>query len=814
MRKSILFAAVSVLLTGSALAQGDTADAATGISDVGTHVFDTTGSSSSGFTGAAMACDSVNHDNFFQWTATADGDYTFSLCNSVLGDTKLSLYSGIGLAATCIDSDDDTCGLRTDLTVNGVLMGDTILVQAGSYSATASGEGSVTLDVTVFVPPVLPMNDDCGGATLIGGTGDFAFDPTNATESTMVGDGACAVTTYARQDVFFVWTAASDGDFTFETQDSAIAYDSKMVVYSGSTCGPTAPCLASDDDGGDTFASLISVMGVTAGDEFIIQVGAFSNFTTVGPNVLTVTQAPNGSDCSLGLPIAGAGAFAYDTTGNISTGFSEGACTSVNQDTFFVWTADQDGDWTIDTFATGHDTKMAIFAGVDCAATCVGSNDDAGGTLQSEVTLVGVTAGDSFLIQVGGFGSNEGAGTLTVNAPPPSCSAADEDALEENDTCMTAVPIMTGLTTGLYTSDMDTDFYSISIPAGEILTVTLNQVSGDTDFDVLLSDCVTSLGLPFGSWSVNNTGAVSLDLVFEAMNFNGGQDCSLYDLDISIVPDPCGPAADDAFEDNDDCATALPLGDGTYPGLFVSDADGDFYAFCVGNGDTVSVDIFFDNSIEDLDIFLRAASSLGCGGDHGGADLLAEGWSASDDESLTWTNTTGADLDVILQVDAFGADCNNYDMVIAGANTCAPSFGTMYCTAEMNSTGVISTIVGTGSDIAANNTFGLLASGLPDGEFGYFIGSFGQTQVNNPGGSNGNLCVGGGVAIARFLPTLGAIAGGQIAGSVDLTNVPLPPSFAGMILAGDTFNFQLWHREGGPLSGMSNFSPGLEVLFQ
>ncbi|MFT5058059.1 MAG: hypothetical protein ACI89E_000830, partial [Planctomycetota bacterium] len=390
----------------------------------------------------------------------------------------------------------------------------------------------------------------------------------------------------------------------------------------------------------------------------------------------------------------------------------------------------------------------------------------------------------------------------------------NEDAFEDNDTCLTAVAVPIGYTPGLWCDDSDADFWSVSVPAGNIVTVTINQIGGDTDFNVFLADCVTSLGAPFGSWSVNNTGATSLDLVFEAFNFSGAGPCSSYELEVTIAPDPCGPSNDDALEDNDDCATALPMTDGTTTGLFASDTDNDFYAFCVANGATVTVDILFDNSLGDMDLFLREPSSPGCGGEHGGADLLAEGWSASDNENLVWTNTTGADIDVVLQVDIFNAGCNTYDMTIAGTGNCNGYLGAMYCTAEMNTTGVISSIFGTGDIVASNNAFGLLATGLPDGEFGYFIGSFGQAQVNNPGSSSGNLCVGGGLAIARFLPTLGAIAGGQIAGSVDLNNVPLPPTFAGMILSGDTFNFQLWHREGGPLSGMSNFSPGLEVTFQ
>ncbi|MCA9002140.1 MAG: hypothetical protein KDB61_09465, partial [Planctomycetes bacterium] len=120
----------------------------------------------------------------------------------------------------------------------------------------------------------------------------------------------------------------------------------------------------------------------------------------------------------------------------------------------------------------------------------------------------------------------------------------------------------------------------------------------------------------------------------------------------------------------------------------------------------------------------------------------------------------------------------------------------------------------TGSDVLASNDVTLVATQLPQNSNGFFLTSRQQGFVANPGGSSGNLCVGGGLAIARFLPTLSLSAGGMISGSVDLTDVPLPPTMTGMIMAGDTFNFQLWHREGGPLSGMSNFSPGLEVTFQ
>ncbi|MCP5020959.1 MAG: hypothetical protein GY930_04200 [bacterium] len=274
-------------------------------------------------------------------------------------------------------------------------------------------------------------------------------------------------------------------------------------------------------------------------------------------------------------------------------------------------------------------------------------------------------------------------------------------------------------------------------------------------------------------------------------------------LNVTLTPDPCSASNDDAFEDNDECATAVAMVNGTNTGLWLSATDHDNYRYCVGNGETLVIDALFLDDDGDIDLSLQDAD----------CNYITGSFSISDDEHITWTNTSGADLDVVLQVFIWGS-CNYYDLIVSGSGNCNGVVGTMYCDAAPNSTGAIGNIYGTGSIVAADNNFGLLAFGLPEGEFGYFLGSFGQAQINNPGGSDGNLCIGGGLAVARFLSTLGSVFGGQISGSVDLTNIPLPPTFTGMVLAGDTFYFQLWHRDGGALSGESNYTRGLEVTFQ
>jgi len=138
--------------------------------------------------------------------------------------------------------------------------------------------------------------------------------------------------------------------------------------------------------------------------------------------------------------------------------------------------------------------------------------------------------------------------------------------------------------------------------------------------------------------------------------------------------------------------------------------------------------------------------------------------------------------------------------------------GSNYCTANPNSTGVTASITASGSaDVSLNNLV-LACDDLPLQTFGFFVVSRLQGFLPNPSGSAGNVCLGS--PIGRYSTMiLNAGLGGSVSMPVDLGNVPSSAStFA--VLAGDTLNFQYWHRDitagGAPTS---NFSDGLEVLF-
>ncbi|MFT7074893.1 MAG: hypothetical protein ACJA0P_000893, partial [Planctomycetota bacterium] len=271
----------------------------------------------------------------------------------------------------------------------------------------------------------------------------------------------------------------------------------------------------------------------------------------------------------------------------------------------------------------------------------------------------------------------------------------------------------------------------------------------------------------------------------------------------------------DAFEDNDDCATASAIGDGTYAGLNVEELDNDYFAVTVLNGATLDVSLIFSNVFGDTDLYLWDpaiecdTNVVGTGGAY-----LVRGFSASDDEMITYTNASGADQNLIIEVDMFSAGgCNDYEMIVSGAGVSTGGIGSPYCMANVNSTGITSEILAIGSRTVADNDVTLTATGLPNNAFGFFIVSSTQGFVPMPGGSSGNLCVSGNVG--RY------VGPGQIQNSgatdtvslaIDLQQIPSPTGFVGT-MGGDTWNFQLWHRDSGMTGATSNFSNGTSVNF-
>ena len=135
--------------------------------------------------------------------------------------------------------------------------------------------------------------------------------------------------------------------------------------------------------------------------------------------------------------------------------------------------------------------------------------------------------------------------------------------------------------------------------------------------------------------------------------------------------------------------------------------------------------------------------------------------------------------------------------------------GTNYCFANPNSSGGTASISASGSDVVADQDVTLIASQLPAMQFGYFLTSQTQGFVFNPGGSQGNLCLGGSILrYGNFILSSGGA--GTFSLVLDLNTLP---NGQGAVQAGETWNYTAWFRDNNP-AATSNFTDGLSILFQ
>jgi len=376
----------------------------------------------------------------------------------------------------------------------------------------------------------------------------------------------------------------------------------------------------------------------------------------------------------------------------------------------------------------------------------------------------------------------------------------------------------------------------ITTAVDEAHSVYATDLDGDGDADVLSASFLDAkiawyenLGSgAFGSQQVITTAADWATSVY-ATDLDGDGDAdvlsaSWFDNKIACYENqmgPCSPLGDDAFEDNDTCATPSAVAEGAHMDLFVSKSDPDYYSLTVADGATLTVDVFFATANGDLDAMLYESGLCTDDQDSGCDSTLACGYSGSDNESLSWTNVTGADVDCVLRVHVWPGtplNCNTYDLVLAVAGPGGP---VLFCNpANPHSGGAFATLAA--SDLSGPGLYHLEASNGPEDQFGYFLVSAGFNDLG-VSVSDGRLCLQ--APIGRYSPAAGGalnsigrfdvggvfqnLGGTSSVGSGFDVPSTLPDPPGGVIGAGDTWHFQLWYRDGVG----SNFSDGVSVTF-
>jgi len=189
-----------------------------------------------------------------------------------------------------------------------------------------------------------------------------------------------------------------------------------------------------------------------------------------------------------------------------------------------------------------------------------------------------------------------------------------------------------------------------------------------------------------------------------------------------------------------------------------------------------------------------------------GVDLNGDGWAnegffidSFGVEDLVLTDA----LDLLVVVTLRGASGAREGQALVRVRL-DPGIGSVICAGVANSTGEGARLVALGSDVLAVNSLSLRAMDLPAGAASVFMLSRMPGLVLQPGGSQGQLCLGG--SVGRFLGQ-GEVGhsseGGLAALEVDLTHLP-GGGVVGRPAPGDTLYFQAWYRDRQPGNASTN----------
>ncbi|MEM6571135.1 MAG: hypothetical protein AAF957_22175 [Planctomycetota bacterium] len=198
-----------------------------------------------------------------------------------------------------------------------------------------------------------------------------------------------------------------------------------------------------------------------------------------------------------------------------------------------------------------------------------------------------------------------------------------------------------------------------------------------------------------------------------------------------------------------------------------------------------------------------------------GPQTLPYRWHVSDGAVLVAAESSGT----LIRWDGFSADANVLVGSTNGIRATAERLplcwtGDPYCgPAVPNSAGRPGAARLVGSPVAVDNALSLTAYELPPSAIGYALVSRTQGFVFPVPASAGALCLGG--SIGRLVgpgQVQVADAGGTFTIALDLTDLPTPtgPVFG---LPGETWNFQVWHRDLSA-AAPSNFTDAVSVVLQ
>jgi hypothetical protein len=431
-------------------------------------------------------------------------------------------------------------------------------------------------------PPPPPGNDNCASAygyaigNLITGTTIYATP-----------DGTSSCAGNGSPDVWYVMTAPACGNVHFDTCGSN--YDTVLSLHTA--CGAAAVACNDDSWNGGNNACGSGTGHLQSGFDYTVAGGTtyyirVSGFGGASGNFYlnTYYYAPANDACSSATTIAVPGTASGCMGGASNDGEANCGASGTSADVWYTFTAAQTGWVRVTTCGSSFDTVLSVHSGCPgTAANEVGCNDDncnggncaCGPDLQSGFDF-GAIQGQQYYIRIAGFASGVGTGAYTLHtsyiAPP-------------NDACANAIAYgpgttVTGVTTAATVDGSAQCGNSNSTP--DVWYTMTPSCSGPMHFDLCGSGYDTVLSLHSGC-----PGTTANQLICNDDSISGGNGAcgSSYPSDLSSGFDynvvggntylirvsgysgNSGPFVLRTYyltAGSDNCATASPVGDGSY----------------------------------------------------------------------------------------------------------------------------------------------------------------------------------------------------------------------------------------------------------
>ncbi len=295
---------------------------------------------------------------WYVWTPPVTGVYTANTAGSTF-DTLLAVYTGAAVnALTEVASDDDTGRLVTSSVTFTATAGTTYHIAVDGFNGDT---GSINFNIGTFnsAPTFVAFAPGSGGAgvtvTLTGTnlTGATAVDFAGTPAASFLVENATRITA-------IVPANAASGPITITTPNGTVASPANFTVLPGPA--------------NDNFANAQVLDGTVP---------------------LVVTGTNGGATKEAGEP---------NHAGNAG-----------GRSVWYVWTAAQNGDYTITTRGSDFDTLLAVYTGSTVSSlTPIASNDDdPDGGSTSAVTFT-AQANKTYRIAVDGFSGEAGDITLSI----------------------------------------------------------------------------------------------------------------------------------------------------------------------------------------------------------------------------------------------------------------------------------------------------------------------------------------------------------------------------------------------------------------